>query len=84
MERGTTGHNRAPMRQFLPCSGQSWVHGKRDWGIRAPNGPAWWRLSDKRGRTRLYGSMAAADRVAKRLESSILPTTSEGWKDFRP
>lgn len=84
MKRGASGQNGAPVRNFLPCSGQAFGGGKRHWGIFSPAGPAWWRLEGKGGRRRLFTSMWAADRVAIRLEGILLPPTIEAWQDFKP
>jgi hypothetical protein len=69
-------------RNFLPASGQSFSGGKRHWGVYSPRGPAWWRLSDKRNKTRLFGSMKAADRAALGLEKTPLPTNDQDWQKF--
>jgi hypothetical protein len=55
--------------RFRACSGQS--KGKRQWGVCAGWDdtflPLWWRLLDAKGRTRLFASREAAERVAARL-----------------
>lgn len=47
--------------RYRACSGQS--NGPRRWGVCDELIP-WWRALDSRGNTRLFGSLAAASKVA--------------------
>lgn len=65
-------------RLYQPCSGQAWEGRKRQWGICAPAGPAWWRANDRRGRQRKFSTYRDAELAARKLDGEwavILPET---------